>query len=133
MGRREDTELDRELAVLPPEMRWREWMRRIEAVLFASATPVAREDLARVVGQGASVDLLIEDLAVDLEGRPYEVAQVGKAWMLRTRAACMATARFLIPGAKTPVSWPSVAMTQGSLWVVMLARRSPSLRCMPRA
>ena len=87
MGRREDTELDRELAVLPPEMRWREWLRRIEAVLFASTTPVAREDLARVVGQGASVDLLIEDLAVDLEGRPYEVAQVGKAWMLRTRAA----------------------------------------------
>lgn len=87
MGRREDTELDRELAVLPPELRWREWMRRIEAVLFASSAPVAREDLARVVGQGASVDLLIEDLAVDLEGRPYEVAQVGKAWMLRTRAA----------------------------------------------
>ena len=79
MGRREDTELDRELAVLPPELRWREWMRRIEAVLFASTTPVAREDLARVVGQGASVDLLIEDLAVDLEGRPYEVAQLGKA------------------------------------------------------
>ena len=59
MGRREDTELDRELAVLPPELRWREWMRRIEAVLFASSAPVAREDLARVVGQGASVDLLI--------------------------------------------------------------------------
>ena len=87
MGRREDTELDRELAVLPPELRWREWMRRIEAALFASSAPVARENLARVVGQGASIDLLIEDLAVDLEGRPYEVAQVGKAWMLRTRAA----------------------------------------------
>jgi len=82
-----DTELDRELADLHSELRWREWMRRIEAVLFASATPVAREELARVVGQGASVDLLIEDLAVDLEGRPYEVAQAGKGWMLRTRAA----------------------------------------------
>ena len=73
MGRREDTELDRELAVLPPELRWREWMRRIEAVLFASTTPVAREDLARVVGQGASVDLLIEDLAVDLELIPDDL------------------------------------------------------------
>jgi chromosome segregation and condensation protein ScpB len=30
---------------------------------------------------------LIEDLAVDLEGRPYEVAQVGAGWMLRTRPA----------------------------------------------
>ncbi len=87
MARREDGGLDRDLADLPPDLRWREWMRRIEAVLFASVNPVAREDLARVVGQGASVDLLIEDLAVDLEGRPYEVTQVGAGWMLRTRSA----------------------------------------------
>ena len=85
MARREETGLDRDLADLPPDLRWREWMRRIEAVLFASGTPVARDDLARVVGQVASVDLLIEDLAVDLEGRPYEVAQVGGGWMLRTK------------------------------------------------
>jgi segregation and condensation protein B len=30
---------------------------------------------------------LIADLVIDLEGRPYEVAQVGAGWMLRTRAA----------------------------------------------
>jgi segregation and condensation protein B len=87
MARLEEPDLDRELADLPPELRWREWLRRIEAVLFASAAPVAREDLARVVGQGASVDLLIEDLAVDLEPRPYEVAKVGAGWLLRTRSA----------------------------------------------
>ncbi len=87
MARREEEGLDRDLRGLPADLRWREWQRRIEAVLFASAAPVAREDLARVVGQGASVDLLIEDLAVDLEGRPYEVARVGAGWMLRTRAA----------------------------------------------
>jgi segregation and condensation protein B len=80
-------ELGRELAGLPPDLRWREWMCRIEAVLFASAKPVLREDLARVVGQGAAVDLLIEDLAADLEGRAFEVAQVGSGWMLRTRPA----------------------------------------------
>lgn len=80
-------DLDRELSDLPPDLRWREWMRRIEAVLFASATPVAREDLARVVGQGASIDLLIADLAADLAARPYEVARIGGAWTLRTRAA----------------------------------------------
>jgi len=79
--------LDRELEDLPPELRWREWMRRIEAVLFASAAPVSREDLAKVVGQGASVDLLIEDLAVDLEGRSFEVARVAGGWMFRTRIA----------------------------------------------
>jgi len=80
-----ETDLDRELDDLPAELRWREWMRRIEAVLFASASPVPREDLARVVGQGASVELLIEDLAADLEGRSFEVAKVASGWMLRTR------------------------------------------------
>lgn len=87
MAGREEAGLDRELADLPADLRWREWMRRIEAVLFASATPVVWVDLARIVGQGASVDLLMEDLAADLEGRPYEVAQVGAGWMLRTRPA----------------------------------------------
>ena len=82
-----DTELDRELSDLPPEVRWREWMRRIEAVLFASATPGPREDLARIVGQAASVDLLVEDLAADLEGRAFEIAMVAGGWMFRTRTA----------------------------------------------
>ncbi|GAB1480607.1 SMC-Scp complex subunit ScpB [Paracoccaceae bacterium] len=87
MARRAAAEFDRDLADLPPDLRWREWLRRIEAVLFASAAPVTRDDLAKVVGPGVSVDLLIGDLAADLEGRPYEVAQVGAAWMLRTRPA----------------------------------------------
>lgn len=87
MVRREEGALDRDLAGLPPDLRWREWMRRIEAVLFASSRPVAREDLARVVGDGVSVDLLIGDLAIDLEGRPYEVVPVAAGWMLRTKPA----------------------------------------------
>ncbi|MGC9418491.1 MAG: SMC-Scp complex subunit ScpB [Rhodovulum sp.] len=78
---------DRDLADLPAELRWREWMRRIEAVLFASASPVPRTALARVVGEGASVDLLVADLAAELEGRPFEVARVAEGWMLRTRPA----------------------------------------------
>ncbi|MEM9844541.1 MAG: SMC-Scp complex subunit ScpB [Pseudomonadota bacterium] len=82
-----DQALDRELKDLPADLRWREWMRRIEAVLFASASPVPREDLARVVGQGVSVDLLIDDLAADLAGRSFEVAKVAGGWMLRTRPA----------------------------------------------
>lgn len=84
---RTEPELDRELSDLPPELRWREWMRRIEAVLFASASPVPREDLACVVGQGVSVDLLVEDLLVDLKGRSFEVARVSGGWMLRSRPA----------------------------------------------
>ncbi len=82
-----ETELDRGLEDLPQDLRWREWMRRIEAVLFASASPVPHADLARVVGQGTSVDLLVEDLIADLEGRSFEVAQVAGGWMMRTRPA----------------------------------------------
>ena len=82
-----DQMLDRELEDLPAELRWREWIRRIEAVLFASASPVPREDLARVVGKGVSVDLLIDDLMADLEGRSFEVAKVAGGWILRTRPA----------------------------------------------
>ncbi|WP_299084040.1 SMC-Scp complex subunit ScpB [uncultured Ruegeria sp.] len=76
---------DRELDDLPQELRWREWMGRIEAVLFASASPVGRDDLARVVGQGASVEMLIDDIQAELAGRPYELAQVAGGWMFRTR------------------------------------------------
>ncbi len=82
-----DISFDRELAELPQVLRWREWMRRIEAVLFASASPVPGAYLARVVGQGASVDLLIEDLEVELTERPYEIARVTDGWMLQTRPA----------------------------------------------
>jgi segregation and condensation protein B len=56
-------------------------------VLFASASPVSRDDLLRVVGPDVSLDLLIEDLSADLTDRPYEVAKVASGWMLRTRPA----------------------------------------------
>ncbi len=60
-------------------------MGRIEAVIFASATPVPRIDLARIVGQAASVDLLIEDIQAELTERPYELALVADGWMFRSR------------------------------------------------
>ncbi|WP_299706365.1 SMC-Scp complex subunit ScpB [uncultured Tateyamaria sp.] len=75
---------DRDLEDLPQELRWREWMGRIEAVLFASATPVGREDLACVVGN-VSVEMLIDDIQAELTGRPYELAQVAGGWMFRTK------------------------------------------------
>lgn len=78
-------EFDLELEDLPQELRWRTWMGRIEAVIFASATPVPRIDLARVVGQGASVDLLVEDIQAELLSRPYELVAVADGWMFRSR------------------------------------------------
>ena len=47
----------------------------------------------RVVGQGASVDLLIEDLRADLADRPYEIHKTGPGWALRTRPAYAAMIR----------------------------------------
>jgi segregation and condensation protein B len=76
---------DRELEDLPPDLRWREWMLRIEAVIFASAEPVTRETRARVVGQDCSIDFLIDDLREDLHGRPYDIVSVAGGWQHRTR------------------------------------------------
>jgi segregation and condensation protein B len=79
--------IDTELADLPPDLRWREWMARVEAVIFASATPVSRETLARIVGRDCSIDLIIDDLREDLRGRPYELVSVAGGWQHRTRSS----------------------------------------------
>ena len=76
---------ERELAELPPEVRWREWMGRVEAMIFASPEPVSREVLTRVVGQECNIDLLIEDIRVELADRPYELVAVAGGWQHRTR------------------------------------------------
>lgn len=81
----EDLLLDRELEHLPPELRWREWMLRVEAVVFASSEPVSRETLGRVVGRNCSIDLLIDDLREELRTRPYDIVAVAGGWQHRTR------------------------------------------------
>lgn len=88
-----DVLYDRELEDLPPELRWREWMLRVEAVIFASAEPVSRETLARVIGRDCSVDLLIDDLIEELRDRPYELVSVAGGWQHRTRLRFAETIR----------------------------------------
>ncbi|MHA6646348.1 SMC-Scp complex subunit ScpB [Mesorhizobium sp. A623] len=86
--RKENAELallDMELEHLPPELRWREWLLRVEAVIFAAGTPVTRETLARVVGKGCNIDLIIDDIRAELTGRPYELVSVAGGWQHRTR------------------------------------------------
>ncbi len=77
--------LDTELDGLPSELRWREWMTRVEAVIFASPEPVTRDLLARIVGTSCSIDLLIEDVCNELAARPYEIVTVAGGWQFRTR------------------------------------------------
>lgn len=60
---------------------------RVEAVIFASAEPVRRETLARVVGENCSIDLIIDDLREDLHNRPYDIVSVAGGWQHRTRTA----------------------------------------------
>ena len=65
MGRskaREREFFDAELADLPEAARWREWMWRVEAAIFAAPNPVPREALARLVGKHCKLDDLIADL-----------------------------------------------------------------------
>ncbi|BAB52529.1 SMC-Scp complex subunit ScpB [Mesorhizobium japonicum] len=77
--------LDTELEHLPPELRWREWMGRVEAVIFAANEPVPREMLARVVGKNCNLDLVIDDIRTELAGRPYELVSVAGGWQHRTK------------------------------------------------
>ncbi|MGY3116136.1 MULTISPECIES: SMC-Scp complex subunit ScpB [Bradyrhizobium] len=87
MGRRARPKenLDTELADLPPELRWREWMGRVEAVIFASPEPVPREVLAKVVGRDCNLDLLIDAIRDELRGRPYDLVSVAGGFQHRTR------------------------------------------------
>lgn len=72
---------------MPSEARWREWMNRVEATIFAASEPVAREMLARIVGKSCSIDLLIDDIREELRGRPYDLVSVAGGWKHLTRPA----------------------------------------------
>ena len=98
--RRRNTEdlLDLELADLPAAARWREWMLRVEAAIFASTKPVPREALVRVVGEDCRFDDLIADLTQELRGRPYDLVLVAGGYALRTKARFTPAIRTANPG-----------------------------------
>src|SRR6476646_8512771 len=76
---------DRELADRPPELRWREWMGRVEAAIFAAPNPVPHEILTGLVGTTCSLDDLIADIQDELRARPYELVFIAGGWHHRTR------------------------------------------------
>jgi segregation and condensation protein B len=93
-----DESLDVELADLPPAARWREWMLRVEAAVFASSRPVPREALARLVGEACRFDDLIADLIHELRGRPYDLTLVAGGYALRTKTRFAPAIRAAHPG-----------------------------------
>jgi segregation and condensation protein B len=116
MGRRARAEiaLDVELEDLPPQLRWREWIGRVEAVIFAAAKPVSRESLARVVGKACNLDLIIDDIRDELRGRPYELIAVAGGWSMRTRPGHAAAIR-----AAGVVNEPAADLTRREALVLM--------------
>ena len=111
----DDVLFDRELEDLPPDLRWREWMLRIEAVIFAAAEPVTRETLARVVGKDCSIDLLIDDLIEELRDRPYELVSVAGGWQHRTRSRFAETIR----ASSAPTRGGAAALSEFEAMVLM--------------
>lgn len=107
------TGFDRELEDLPAEARWREWMGRVEAVLFASAHPIGRDALAALIGRSVQVEDLIADIQAELGARPYELVQVANGWMFRTRV------RFAdVIKTTTDQGDQALALSQGELGVL---------------
>jgi segregation and condensation protein B len=88
MGRRakpKTEDFDRELADLPAPLRRREYMMRIEAVIFAASKPVTRETLSALIGSDCNLDHLIADIRDELRTRPYELIEVAGGYQHRTR------------------------------------------------
>ncbi|MUZ75302.1 segregation and condensation protein B [Agrobacterium vitis] len=113
--RQQELLYDRELEDLPQELRWREWMLRVEAVIFASTEPVSRETLARVVGKDCSIDLLIDDLREELSSRPYELVSVAGGWQHRTRPRFAETIR----ACSAPTRGGTAALSEFEAMVLM--------------
>jgi len=90
--------VDLDLEDLPPAARWREWMGRVEAAIFAAPEPVTRDMLARVVGKACKLELLIDDIRAELRGRPYELVAVAGGWSFRTKLGFGAAIRAALGG-----------------------------------
>jgi chromosome segregation and condensation protein ScpB len=110
----EDALFDRELDHLPPEVRWREWMHRVEATIFAADKPLGRETLAKIVGKSCSIDLLIDDIREELRGRPYDLVSVASGWKHLTRPAYADAIRAAVGGGETKTN-----LTQSEVLALM--------------
>ena len=58
--------------------------RMVEAVLFAAAEPVAVEQLAERLPEGADIETILEQLRADYAARGVNLVRVAGKWMFRT-------------------------------------------------
>ena len=118
---------DPELADLPEGARWREWLGRVEAVIFASPAPVPREALAKVVGKTCNLDDLLADIRDELRPRPYELVQVAGGWQLRTKPRFSGAIRAASSGDLRDAGAPELTPTE-LLAVTAIAYLQPATR-----
>lgn len=117
---------DAELLELPQAMRWREWMGRVEATIFASPAPITREALVKLVGCNCNFDELISDIRDDLRARPYELVLVAGGYQLRTRPRYADAIRALNNGARD--AGPPELTPNESFVVTAIAYLQPATR-----
>jgi len=120
-------ELDAELAELPAAARWREWMLRIEAAIFAASEPVGREQLARLVGRDCNLDALLADLTLELRARPYDLVFIAGGWRLRTKPRFAEAIRAANTAALRHAGLPDLTPTE-MLAATALAYLQPATR-----
>jgi len=118
---------DRELADLPDGARWREWMGRIEAAIFAAREPLPREALARLVGDECRLDDLIADIVDELRARPYELVFVAGGYQLRTKPRFAEAIRATSSGTARDAGLPELTPTE-LLTVTAIAYLQPATR-----
>ena len=131
MGRPKKSEpldsFDPVLMELPEAVRWREWMWRVEAVIFAARTPVSREALARLVGSTCNLDDLIADIRDELRARPYELVFVAGGYQLRTKPRFAPAIRAASGGDLRDAGAPELTPTE-ILAVTAIAYLQPATR-----
>ena len=126
--RREQEELfDPDLTDLPEGARWREWMGRVEAAIFASPAPVPRDALAKIVGKNCNLDDLIADIRDELRARPYELVFVAGGYQLRTKPRFSAAIRAANAGELCDAGLPELTPTE-LLAVTAIAYLQPATR-----
>lgn len=131
MGRPKKSQLhdsfDPLLMELPEAARWREWMGRVEAVIFAAPSPVSREALARVVGSTCNLNDLIADIRDELRARPYELVFVAGGYQLRTKPRFAPAIRAASGGELRDAGAPELTPTE-ILAVTAIAYLQPATR-----
>jgi len=119
--------IDAELADLPQGARWREWMLRVEAAIFAAIEPLPRDALARLVGSSCNLDELLADLADELRARPYDLVFVAGGYQLRTKPRFADAIRAANAGSLRDAGFPELTPTE-LLAVTAIAYLQPATR-----